>query len=250
MKLGTDSLAKVVLPGKCRCVRHDICSSLVRARFLLLWCLTALMAAACASRRPLPRAPTQVWLLHGLGRTYASMEPMRGCLEEEGYVVHDWPYSSLDNDIPALGKRLRSDLDAADGRVHLVTHSMGGIIVRVALQEGRPRSVGRVVMLAPPNQGSSLATMVTPLLGDWLPVVRQLRDEADSLVNQLGPVRDVEVGIIAGSRDQKVSVANTHLDGAADHVVVDSAHTFIMNRDVSCVYVQRFLKRGRFGNPK
>lgn len=197
-------------------------------------------------QRQLPHTPEEVWLLHGLGRSYVSMEPMKQCLEDAGYNVSYWRYSSLDEDILTLGDRLKSDVNAHPTQVHLVTHSMGGIIVRAALRDGKSRHIDRVVMLAPPNQGSALASELLPFVGDWIPVLRALSAEADSLVNQLGPVRGAEVGIIAGARDLKVSVENTKLEGAKDHIVVDSQHTFIMARDDTCKQVTRFLKHGSF----
>ena len=49
--------------------------------------------------------------------------------------------------------------------MNFVTHSMGGIVVRTYLNKYQPDHLGRVVMIAPPNQGAYLAD----LLGNWLP---------------------------------------------------------------------------------
>ena len=57
---------------------------------------------------------------------------------------------------------------------------------------------------------------------------------------------DVSIGIIAGARDSTVPVANTHLEGETDHVVVDTGHSLIMyDADVKR-HVVEFLRQGRF----
>ena len=56
----------------------------------------------------------------------------------------------------------------------------------------------------------------------------------------------VEVGVIAGEHDGKVSVAESHLPGERDHAVVPSAHTFIMVREDVQRLVATFLEDGTF----
>jgi hypothetical protein len=60
----------------------------------------------------------------------------------------------------------------------------------------------------------------------------------------------VEVGIIAGSRDRKVRVGETRLDGARDHVVIPSFHSWMMNRSDVHRLIATFLRDGRFSPAK
>jgi hypothetical protein len=56
----------------------------------------------------------------------------------------------------------------------------------------------------------------------------------------------VPIGVIAGSRDNKVHVDETLLAGQTDHVVIGSGHSFIMYRAEAVQQTLRFLRDGRF----
>src|SRR5262245_10379538 len=100
-----------------------------------------------------------VVLVHGMGRTRVSMSPLVRPLERAGYNVLNWKYSSLRSTTAQAARQLANALRAhcyrADQSIHFVGHSLGCIIVRWLLaNEELPIRVGRVVMLAPPNQGA------------------------------------------------------------------------------------------------
>lgn len=187
-------------------------------------------------------------------------------LEAEGFETELVGYPSRSRSIEALAditaQKIRS-LDPHDGgRIHFVTHSLGGILARVMLQKGGWPNLGRVVMLAPPNGGSELADLLirTPLL--WRiygQPVRELGTGPESLPNNL-PKPDYEVGVIAGNRspnplfslfikgpdDGKVGVAKARLDGMKDFIVIRRTHSFIMNSPEAARQTVHFLRHGRF----
>jgi triacylglycerol lipase len=217
---------------------------------------------------PFADAADAVVLLHGLGRSPLAMARLAHDLRENGYNVRNLAYPSQSADIRTLADATLApvfDEAAAGARIHIVTHSLGGILVRQYLHDhGAPASLGRVVMLAPPNAGSELVDR----LRTWSlyrringPAGLQLGTDAASVPRTLGtPPPGVEIGIIAGNvslnpffsalitgaDDGKVSVDRTHLAGESAHVTLPFSHTWLMWRRPVLAEVRAFLRTGRF----
>lgn len=194
-----------------------------------------------------------VVLLHGLGRTSFSMQKIGRELANKGYKVLNIDYPSRQDNIENLvDKYLKKELTEKctdkSKKINFVTHSMGGIMVRYLLLNNNIENIGRIVMLAPPNQGSKFADslinnkIVTRIIG---PVLGELTTDKDSFVNKLGSI-NYETGIIAGQYDGKVSVEETKLNKMTDFVIVSKVHTWIMNSGEVIDLLINFLDKGKF----
>jgi pimeloyl-ACP methyl ester carboxylesterase len=230
------------------------------SRILIFMSMVAISSPALS-------APETVILLHGLCRTSHSMAKMERALTDAGYRVQNVSYPSRTAPIQqladdAIGKAVANCQRDGAAKIDFVTHSLGGILVRSYLARHSLPSLGRVVMLAPPNQGSEIVDKLGwTFVFKWLngPAGNELATGANSTPNQLGPAT-YPVGIIAGDRsinwinsllipgrdDGKVSIKRTKLAGMSNHLVIHTAHPFIMkNREVIRQTIC-FLQSGRF----
>jgi pimeloyl-ACP methyl ester carboxylesterase len=138
------------------------------------------------------------------------------------------------------------DADPTIETLHLVTHSMGCIVARAALDRFRPRKLGRFVMLAPPNRGSFVATATANTLGRLFRPVVELSTAENSLVNSLPTPQGVEIGVIAAGRDALIAPASTRPDAPHDHATVRCLHSSLLYRRDAAELVADFLRDGRF----
>lgn len=191
-----------------------------------------------------------VLLTHGIASARWFLWPLARRLRKAGFQTQLHGYPSLWWSNRSHGRKLAEVLRRAAphyDRVHLVVHSMGSIVTRCALEEDLPTNFGRVVMIAPPNGGSGVATKLVPLLGWLSPTLVELQDTPDSFVNQLGPLpADTETGIIAAERDGKVRLEQTHVTGQTDHCTTSGWHTDVLWTRETARLTTRFLQEGRF----
>lgn len=208
-----------------------------------------------------------VVLLHGIGRTKLSMNGMERALEAAGFDTFALTYPSRRAPIAELADfvdRRIAPLWERTGRLHFVTHSMGGLVAAHLLERGRtttlPERTGRVVMLAPPLRGSEVADVLSHLPPyRWVmgPAALELTTHA----RQSFAAPHYELGVIAGTvgwpyalgslvlprpHDGRVALSRTRVAGLTDQIAVPATHSFVMNRPDVHRHTIHFLRTGAF----
>jgi pimeloyl-ACP methyl ester carboxylesterase len=193
-----------------------------------------------------------VVLTHGICSSKWLVLPLARRLRGRGYETRLWSYPTLRGSNKDLGARFADYLsrladEHPNRTIHVVAHSMGSIVTRCAALAGLPPTLGRIVMLAPPNRGSHVARLLVPVYGWFCTTLVELSDDPNSFVNKLPRTLDGhEVGVIAVTRDNVVQLPSTYLDNHADHVVVDTWHTGVLWLSQTASLVDTFLQSGQF----
>lgn len=192
-----------------------------------------------------------VSLVHGYLANKFLLTTLARRLRRRGFAPRPWGYWNMQCSLLVHAERFARELAARDadptvGTLHVVTHSMGGIVARAALDRYRPRKLGRIVMLAPPNRGSFVATATAGTFGRFLRPVAELSTAPDSLVNSLPTPEGVEIGVIAAAHDALVSEASTHPAVPHAHVTLPTWHTGLLFRRDAAELIAEFLATGNF----
>jgi len=212
-----------------------------------------------------------VVLVHGLWRSGAAMSSIETFLSKQGYDTIAIDYPSTRKPIPILAEQylgaqgVDECMSRGAEKIHLVTHSMGGILARQYLQSNRLPPGSRIVMLSPPNQGSELSrTFSDAWWFDWVvgPAGGSLTQEGEGIIHRLKPIT-APVGIIAAYRDWSlwpdgwlpapndgtVSVQSMVLEEMDDFILVNSGHAMMRSNETVHSQIGHFLESGRFLAP-
>lgn len=226
-------------------------------------CQKRLQAAIDASDAT-PASGEVVVVLHGLGSGRWAMKPLAKRLRDDGFSVITFGYSTTSGGVAdhagTLAKVLEGQTEAE--KIHFVAHSLGNLVVRHYLADHAEKldpRIGRMVMLAPPNQGAAVAATWAKnkaVANTFGPVLKELGPGWNDLAPRLGT--PAEFAVIAGGMkndygfnllldgddDGTVRVAETQLDGARDTMLVPCLHTLIVYRDDVVQATANFLRHG------
>lgn len=201
-----------------------------------------------------------VVLVHGLWMSGWVMTALRRWLSRHGFRVVLFSYPAVTADLATNAATLDRFLARVPGeRVHLVGHSLGGLVILTLLQRHPPARLGRVVLLGSPVAGCVAAAALAgwswgrALLGRSLPQWSPGSTSA-ALANR-------EVGMIAGNlgrglgglvtrfpgpHDGAVTVEETRVPGLADHLVLPVGHSGMLVSRAVAAGIAHFLRHGRF----
>jgi triacylglycerol lipase len=209
-----------------------------------------------------------VVLIHGLAGHSTNFWMIKGYLKKKGYTVISFDYPSLldspDRFTKNLHKKLMAKCTEKDWKINFVGHSMGGIIIRLYLEEYPVKNLGRVVMVGTPNKGSEHADLVKkfPWLAHVVPAAPELTTSGEKSPLMLPPV-DFDLGIIAGNKsviglsdnipgedDGMVSVESTKVDGMKDFIKIPADHVWLLVHKETLKQIGLFLETGAFDQPR
>lgn len=184
---------------------------------------------------------------------------LRGC----GYRTQLFDYPTRRRSLRENAESLARFVEGLDAdRIHLVGHSMGGVLILRALQAGAVLPPGRVVVMGAPVGGSVVAQRLCRYRpGRWLlgasageGLLQPLPDwSCDREVGVIAGAMPVGMGMalggLHGRHDGTVGLDETSLPGATDTLVVKASHSsLVLSRKVA-VQVCHFLQQGRFAMP-
>lgn len=213
-----------------------------------------------------------VILLHGIALSRHTLYPLMWYLRRQGYKAHAISYPSVKMGLDDLAvwlrrQHLHDTFWQDSGKVHMIGHSMGGLLARryLALFESEldKNKLGRLVMLGSPNSGSGIAdTLKSFPPYRWMFGPAGLELTTDEQNRHRAPAI-VEAGVIAGTggwlypisglfldkpHDGRVSVESAKLPGMKDFLITPASHTVMIYRPSVWRHVVSFIKNGEFNH--
>ena len=199
-------------------------------------------------------------LVHGLWNTGLEATLLRFRLAAQGFEVRQFHYRTITALMHEVLGALRAAVLELPSPVHLVGHSLGGLVILRLLDEHPELPIGRVVLLGSPVNGSAAARAAVQMPGAAL-LFGELADAELVRPEARRWQHPFEIGLIAGSQpisfarmfhrlpepnDGTVTVDETRLEGATEHLVLPVSHISMLFAPSVVTATASFLRTGRF----
>jgi len=200
-----------------------------------------------------------ILLVHGLWNRGWSMAAMARRLRARGHIVMVFSYPTRSSGLDSHADELHAFIGkSALDELHLVGHSMGGLVILNMFSRFDDVPPGRVVLMGTPVGGSRIVRLLENLPGQKL-----MFGEAagDLLKGFRQPPENRQTGMIRGTRalglgrvigkhdepsDGSVAVSETQLEGLADSIELPVAHTEMLLSSEVLIQVEQFILNGKF----
>lgn len=198
-----------------------------------------------------------VIIIHGLWVHGLAMGWLARRIRQDGFATHTYSYPTVRLTLSENAERFaRYCTNLAAPRLHIVAHSMGGLVALKMLQMNHQLRCGRLILVGTPYNGSFAAQRLAQLPGGRSLLGRSIAEWLGE--SRPAPDGNIEIGIIAGTRgyglgrliapdlpqphDGVVSVAETAVPGVTQRVDMKVGHTeMLVSREVArqcCAYLR------------
>ena len=202
---------------------------------------------------------TKIVLVHGLWNRGWSMSAMAKRLRARGHDVLVFSYPTRNDCLDGHANDLHAFLaENKSDQLHLVGHSMGGLVILNLLNRFDDLPPGRVVLMGTPVKGASIVKRLEKLPGQKF-IFGKSRDNLlqgfrhAPLEHETGMIRGTRalgLGRIAGRRDEpndgSITVSETELEGVKDSVELEVAHSEMLVSAEVVEQIEQFLQHGEF----
>ncbi len=202
-----------------------------------------------------------VIIIHGLWVHGLAMGWLARRIAQDGFTTHTYSYPTVRLTLSENAERFaRYCKKLGAPRLHIVAHSMGGLVALKMLENNPGFRCGRLLLLGTPYTGSFAAerlarwpggrTLLGRSIAQWLESPRPAPDAA------------TEIGIIAGTRgfglgrlvapdlpqpnDGAVTLAETAIPGVTRRIELRVGHTEMLLSGEVARQCSAFLRNGRF----
>lgn len=183
-------------------------------------------------------------------------------LRRRGFVVHVFSYSSVRSDLHANAAKLAHFLEKLDAdTVHLVGHSLGGVLIRALFNDHPRQKPGRIVTLGAPHGGCRVAQRLNGS-SLWRTVMGKSVAQLLAGETQRWVLPPREIGAICGTRsvgmgrllyrglprpnDGLLTVKESAWAAAREHLALPVSHTGMMFSRTVARQTAAFLSTGHF----
>jgi len=206
-------------------------------------------------------AAEPVIIVHGLWMHGLVMGWMARRIRYCGFDVHSFSYPSMRLTLHENAERLAQYCgQQGTPRVHIVAHSMGGLVALKMLEMTRHVQCGRLVLAGTPYTGSYAATRLARLSGGKTLLGKSIAEWLSTARPSISGAEDV--GVIAGTRgigvgrlvapdlpqpnDGVVTLAETQIPGVTQRITLPVSHSEMLVSRAVARQCCAFLRNGRF----
>ena len=198
-------------------------------------------------------------LVHGLWNRGWSMASMAKRLRNRGHHVVVFSYPTRSDCLDGHADKLYEFINENRAEeLHLVGHSMGGLVILNLLSRFDDLPPGRIVLMGTPVKGAGVVKRLQKLPGQKL-MFGKARENLlqgfgytplDRETGMIRGTRALGLGRMTGKRDEpndgSVTISETDLDGLKDSVELEVAHSEMLVSAEVIEQIEQFLLQGKF----